>query len=88
LEGAGASVAFAVCEFALEFLASVGAAKVRRAAAEPKKIACPNRMRFSFFENDVFFQENIVEIFGNAHLHVVACLMFCKRSVGQMRSAR
>jgi hypothetical protein len=33
-----------VCEFALEFLASVGAAKVRRAATEPKKIACPNRM--------------------------------------------
>jgi len=37
-------VAFAGGEFVLEFLASVGAAKVRRAAAEPKKIACPNRM--------------------------------------------
>jgi hypothetical protein len=44
---AGASVAFAAGEFALEFLASVGAAKVRRAAAAPKKIACPNRMENS-----------------------------------------
>jgi hypothetical protein len=46
---AGASAVFAVCEFALEFLASVGAAKVRRAAAAPKKIACPNRIGNSPF---------------------------------------
>jgi hypothetical protein len=68
----GASVAFAVCEFALEFLASVGAAKVRRAAAEPKKIACPNRMGNSSFvskANAFFFLKRIVEILGNADAH-------------------
>src|SRR5438093_2672520 len=64
----GASVAFAVGEFVLEFLASVGAAKVRRAAAAPKKIACPNRMGNSPFSkaNAFFFLKRIVEIFGNA----------------------
>jgi hypothetical protein len=67
LEDAGASVAVAVCECALEFLASVGAANVRRAAAAPKKIACPNRMGISpFRKRDVCEnQRQIVEIFWN-----------------------
>jgi hypothetical protein len=57
-----------VCELVLEFLASVGAANVRRAAAEPKKIACPNRIGISPFENAMSFPKNLtrnVEIFWN-----------------------